>query len=225
MATVSDILSMASKLSGLRAESAEQDIALMAANKTYLRACLDCELSGDDVTYTVTAHSERLAASAIAGVPVLRLQHLRLSSSQQNLPVQQVSRQEIQDYRAVSNGETGIPEKYSVAYVGGEPTVDFFPGVNSGDVIRMSYLIKPAELTTANSPVYMPEMFHHDILTNAVVAALLERDGKIEESGMWTARSLEAMVRLEEYLGQMGGTANRAYIAPEVGRGRYPDQR
>jgi hypothetical protein len=199
----------------------------MGANRAYLRACLDAELTGADVSYTATATAETIAASSVAGTEVLRVQHIRLVSSQQFLPLQQVSRQELQDYRAVDESE-GVPQFYSAAYVNGTPTLDFFPGLSVGDVVKMSYLAAPAALTSAATtatPTHMPEMFHHDIITNAAVAALKERDGNIDEASVWNARSLEAMVRLEEYLGQMGGTANRAYITPAISTGRYPDNR
>lgn len=230
MANVSDILTMAAKLSGLRADTAELDVALMAGNRAYLRACLDCELTGADASYTATAQVETIAASSVAGAPVLRVQHLRLISSQQFLPLQQVSRQELQDYRAIDEVE-GVPQFYSVAYVNGTPTIDFFPAAATGDIVKLSYLGQPLPLATSTSTAqttaltYMPEMFHHDIVTNAVVATLLERDGRAEDAQLWNARSLEAMVRLEEYLGQMGGTANRAYITPSISTGRYPDNR
>lgn len=232
MATVSEILNIASKVSGLRAENAELDVALMAMNRAYLRACLDCELTGTDVSYTTTSTAETVAASSVAGAPVMRVQHLRLESAQVQVPVQQVSRQELQDYRAADNNTAnGIPAMYSVSYVGGTPTIDFYPDVAQGDVIKMSYLAVPLQLATATStaatttPSYMPELFHHDIITNAAIAALIERDGRAEDASMWNARSLEAIVRLEEYLGQMGGQANRAYVGPTVGRAYFPDSR
>lgn len=226
MATVTDILKIAAKLSGLRADDAESDVALMALNKAYLRACLDCELSADDASYTVTAATGNLAATAISGYKVMRVQHVRIQSQNQNLPIQQVSRQELQDHLAVSNGDNSTPEMYSVAIVGNNVRLDFYPQLSAGDVVHMSYLAKPNDLTAfSTEPSYIPDMFHHDILTNAVVAALLERDGNLEKAGTYIARSLEGMTRLEEYLGQMGGTANRSYIAPVAGRGRFPDQR
>lgn len=228
MTSVATILSIASKVSALRASAGEpeNDIALAALNKTYQRACLDCELTGADASYTATASATAIAASAVAGADVMRLQHLRVVSSQTLLPLQQVSRQELQDYRAVDDSES-VPQMYSVAFVNGVATIDFFPGIAQGDVIKMSYLAAPATLTTATTAItHMPEMFHHDILTNAVIAALMERDGgKQEEAQMYLGRSLEGMVRLEEYLGQMGAVANRAYIAPMVGRPSYPDSR
>lgn len=226
MTSVSTILSIASKIGRLRGETAESDLALAFLNRTYQRACLDAELTGADASYTVATATGSLAASAVAATGVMRVQHLRLLNSGNPVPLQQVSRQELQDYRAVDDS-SGAPYMYSVAMVAGVPTVDFFPEVSVGDVLKMSYLATPMTLTTATTAItHMPEMFHHDILTNAVIAALLERDeAASEKAQVYMARSLEGMQRLEEYLGQMGGTANRSYIAPTASRPLYPDTR
>lgn len=223
MASVSDILSAASKLSNLRADSAESDIALIALNRAFQRACLGSELTVADATYTATSSGTYLAASAIAATAVMRVTHLRMVTGGQRIPLQQVSRQELQDYYAV-DPSAGVPAMYSVSFVGGNVQVDFHPGYSSGDQFSMSYLATPTTLTTATTAVpYIPEMFQHDILTNAVVAMLKERDGKVDEAQVWTARSLDGMSRLEEYLGQMGGTANRAYVALSSVSPSFPD--
>ncbi len=225
MATVAEILSIASKVSGLRAESAESDIALAAINQGYLRACLDTELTGKDVTYAVTAATGTLAASAIAGEAIYRVQHFSLNSSGQLIPTQQVSRQELLDYRAQDEGQS-VPAYYSVSMLNAVPTVDVYPDFAVGDSVKMSYLAAPTTLVaTSTSIPYLPEMFHHDILTATAIGALLERDGKFEEAGRWQGRALEAIVRLEEYLGQMGGTANRSYFAQQSSNGGFPDRR
>jgi len=225
IATVAEILSIASKVSGLRAETAESDIALAAINQGYLRACLDTELTGKDVTYTVTAATGALTASAIAGEAVYRVQHFRMGSAGQRAAVAQVSRQELQDNRAVDDGQS-VPVMYSVAMVNGQPTVDVYPDFSINDTIDMSYLATPTTLVaTSTSIPYLPTMFHHDILTATAIGALLERDGKFDEAGRWQGRALEAIVRLEEYLGQMGGTANRSYFTPGSTGSTYPDGR
>lgn len=224
MATVAEILSIASKVSGLRAESAEEDIALAAINQGYLRACLDTELTGKDVTYTATAATGTMAASSIAGEAVYRVQHFSMNSSGQRQPMRQVSRQELLDYRAVEEGQS-TPVMYSVSMVNAVPTVDVYPDLSVGDTIDMSYLATPDELYAGSPIEYLPDMFHHDILTATAIASLMERDGKMDEAGKWHGRALEAIVRLEEYLGQMGGTANRAYVAPSVNPGSFPDRR
>jgi hypothetical protein len=219
------MLSIASKVSNLRADSAEIDIALAAMNRAYLRACLDCELTGNDASYTMTATAETIAASAIAATGVYRVQHLRLVSASVRVPLQQVSRQELLDYRATEDIQ-GLPFMYSVSMVGSEPKVDFYPTISIGDQLKMAYLAAPTLMTSAAttaSPDYMPDMFHHDIITNAAIGALLERDGKTDAAQIWNARSLEGMSRLEEYLGQMGGTANRSWYGPDVNRSHYPD--
>ena len=227
MATVSETLTVASKLSGLRADTAENDIALMAINRAYLRSCLDCELTGSDVSYAVPTTTGTLSASAVAGTAVMRVQHLRVAQGINATPVQQVSRQELQDYLATDSvGTAALPNMYSVSMVGANVTLDFWPAISAGTTIKMSYLASPAPLTTATTSIsYMPEMFQHDILTHAAVAILLERDGRFQDAQVWNSRSLEAMTRLEEYLGQMGGTANRAYVAPVASRPYYPDSR
>lgn len=225
MATVASILSIASKVSGLRAETAEEDIALAAINQGYLRACLDTELTGKDVTYTVTSTTGTLAASSIAGEAIYRVQHFRLESSSQRIPLKQASRQEVQDYRAADEGQS-TPIMYSVSMVNATPTVDVYPDFTVGDRIKMSFLAAPTTLVaTSTSIPYLPEMFHHDILTATAIGALLERDGKFDEAGRWQGRALEAIVRLEEYLGQMGGVANRSYFGPESSAGSHPDRR
>lgn len=237
MASVSEILNVASKMSGLRAESAELDIALMAMNQAYFRACTECELTGKDATYTVISHGNQTAttfdnilAEDIAGEKVFKVQHLSIESAGNVLPVQQVSRQEIQDYRATQLAE-GIPILYSVSLVDSEVTVSFYPKITVGDKIKMSYLARPLQLATATSTTsttaltYLPETFHHDIVTNAVISALLERDGQLDKAQLWSARSLDGIVRLEEYLGQMGGNANRAYVNVHSSRPFYPDYR
>ena len=224
MTAVSDILSLAQKYSGLRT-SAEDDIALAAINQGYLRACLDTELTGKDVTYTVTAATGTFAASAIAGESVHRVQHFSMNSAGQRVPMKQVSRQELLDYRAMEEHQS-TPIMYSVSMVNATPTVDVYPDAVIGDTIDMSYLAAPTTLVATSTAIpYLPEMFHHDILTTTAVSALLERDGKLDEAARWQGRALEALVRLEEYLGQMGGTANRAYFPPEGSIGNHPDRR
>lgn len=224
MTAVSNILSLAQKISGMRT-SAESDIALAAMNQAYLRACLDTELTGSDATYTVTAATGTIAASSIAGAQVYRAQHLNIQSQGNRVPLRQVSRQELLDYRSLEEWQT-TPIMYSVSMVGGQPTVDFFPDLMVGDVIGMSYLAAPPTLTTATTAItYLPDMFHQDILTTVAVAALLERDGKFDGAQVWHARSLDGIARLEEYVGQMGGNANRAYISHETSVGTFPDTR
>lgn len=227
MATVAEILNIASKVTGLRAEAtgAEVDVALVAINNAYLRAVLDAELVGEDAEYTVTASADTIKATAVAQGQVYRVQHLRLLSSGSRIPLQQVSRQEIQDYRAAEDVQ-GLPAMYSVAMVAGEPKIDFYPPVGNGDQLKMSYLLMPDAITTGTSAIsYLPDMFHHDLLTNAAIAALFERDGKFEEAQLYHARSLETITRIEEYLGQMGGNANRAYTPVYASRATYPDLR
>lgn len=225
MATVAEILSIASKVSGLRAETAESDIALAAINQGYLRACLDTELTGKDVTYTVTASTGTIAASAIAGEAVYRVQHFSIDSAGQLSPIQQTSRQELLDYRAQDDGQS-VPAFYSVSMLNAVPTVDVYPDFSVGDRAKMSYLAAPTTLVaTSTSIPYLPDMFHHDILTATAIGALLDRDGKFDEAGRWHGKALEAIVRLEEYLGQMGGTANRSYFANGSQFGNYPDKR
>jgi hypothetical protein len=107
-----------------------------------------------------------------------------------------------------------------------QPTVDVYPDFTAGDVIKMSFLAAPTTLVaTSTSIPYLPEMFHHDILTATAIGALLERDGRFDEAARWNGRALEALVRLEEYLGQMGGTANRSYFSPDGSIGTHPDRR
>lgn len=227
MATVAEILNIASKVTGLRAEAggAETDIALAAINNAYLRAVLDAELVGEDAEYTVTASADTIKATAVAQGQVYRVQHLRLLSAGTRVPLQQVSRQEIQDYRAVEDVQ-GLPAFYSVAMVAGEPKIDFYPPVGKGDQLKMSYLLLPEALTTGTDSIaYLPDMFHHDLLTNAAIAALFERDGALDKAELYRARSLETISRIEEYLGQMGGNANRAYTPIAASRASYPDQR
>ena len=101
-----------------------------------------------------------------------------------------------------------------------------------GDVVKIWYLDEVPTLVESapaagqeSTPSKVPALFHWDVLLNGMVIELLNKDQRLSEGQFWEERYAKGLARFVEYIGQMGGEANRAYMSKTLRRYRYNDQR
>ena len=70
MATVTELLDRASRITSLRATGAERTMALAALNDAYGRSVMDAECSLSTYTYTFVASSDDYALTTICSEPI-----------------------------------------------------------------------------------------------------------------------------------------------------------
>ena len=124
MATVTEILDRGSKATGLRSTGAERTVALQALQNAYRRAVADAEAALSLASYTFVASSDDYSLSTLCSEQPIRIYHVSVASQGADLPVQQVSFQELLDARDTSD-TVGTPFYY--ATVSGRRGEDLVP--------------------------------------------------------------------------------------------------
>ena len=215
MATVTQLLDRASRVTGLRTTGSERIVALQALQNAYRRSMMESECDPQYVSYTVPANSDSYTLATILAATPVRLMHVSMGTSGGRMPLQQVSMQELLDYRE-SQEAVGIPCMYATI---GFDRIAFYPNPSVGDNLRIWYLADTPTLVE-NSPAVgeettpskIPIAFHWDVLLPGLVLELLDKDQRNDEASFWGSRYERGIARLMEHIGQMGGDANRAYV-------------
>ena len=216
MATVTEILDRGSRITGLRSTGTERVLALQALQNAYRRAMLESECDPQYVSYTVPASADSYTLATILGVTPVRLLHVSMGTAGGRMNLDQVSMQELLDYRETQDA-VGIPCMYATL---GFDRIAFYPNPSAGDVIRIWYLADTPTLIESapgagqeSTPSKVPVAFHWDVLMAGMVLELLDKDQRSEDVVFWTQRFERGIARLMEHIGQMGGEANRAYVS------------
>lgn len=227
MATVTEILNRAARVTGLRMSSSERELALMALQNAYARAVMDAEISLASATYQFTSSDSEYDLSTLLGEQPTRLYHVALDYGGDNCPMQQVSFQELLDLREVSD-TYGSPGYYATI---GFNKIGFYPNPEPGDQVTIWYVDDVPTLVEADpgvgeetTPSKIPVVFQWDVLLPGTVLEMLDKDQRLAESQMWMDRYEKALSRMREHIGQMGGDANRAYSNRGFNRGRFNDR-
>lgn len=228
MATVTELLDRASRITGLRNTGSERVVALQALQNAYRRAMLDSECDPQYVSYTVVSGADSYTLATILGATPVRLLHVSMGSSGGRMNLDQVSMQELLDYREAQEA-VGIPCMYATI---GFDRIAFYPNPSAGDTLRIWYLADTPTLIESapgagqeTTPSKIPVAFHWDVLLPGLVLELLDKDQRMEEASFWGNRYEKGIARLQEHIGQMGGDANRAYVAVGGRRPFFKDER
>lgn len=228
MATVTEILDRASRVTGLRTSGSERTVALQALQNAYRRAMLESECDPQYVSYTIAASSDDYDLATVLGATPVRLMHVSLGTSGGRMNLQQVSMAELLDNREREE-VVGLPCMYATI---GFDRIAFWPNPSVGDTVRFWYLADTPTLVESGAgageettPSKVPVSFHWDILLPGTVLELLDKDQRNEEASFWGARYERGIARLMEHIGQMGGEANRAYLGTMGRHAYYRDER
>lgn len=230
MATVTNILDRAARITGLRMTSTERDLALEALQDVYRQVVSQTESYLSTATYNVTESVDGYALDdVLSGVAPLKLAHVSIENGGVQSPLQQVSLQELLDLRDTFTGEGGSPFYYAA---NGFTGLEFYPNPAAGDVINVVYIADVPTLVEFDpqageeiTPTQVPEQFHFSILLPGIVLQMLEKDQRLAEADLWQGRFDRGMNRMQEWIGQFGGEFNRAYVAKGAKRWRFNDQR
>lgn len=230
MATVTQILDRAARITGLRmtAGTTERALALAALNDVYARAVSEAETHLDYASYTIPTSEDVYYLADICSEEPQKLVDVSLNDQLGLGPLQQVSFPELREEHE-SHLSAGSPYMYAVV---GFDRIAFEPNVSVGDTVNVWYVPPVPELVedgpAANqqsTPSWVPNAFHWDVLLPGIVIQMLDKDQRIAEGGTWNTRYENGLARLKEYMGQVGGTANRAYLPKPMGRYSRPDER
>lgn len=228
MATVTELLDRGSKLTGLRTTGTERQLALDALQDAYRRALMDTEASVVFDTYTFVSSADDYTFATMLGEQPLKLSHVTLSDSDGSTPLTQVSFQELLDSREV-DVSTGTP--YLYAAVGFEGLA-FHPNPAVGQTVTIWYIEDTPALVEADpsageesTPTKIPVQFHYSVLLSGMVIEMLQKDQRAAEWQLWNDRYEKGIARMQEWIGQFGGEANRAYVKKGLRRFRFNDQR
>lgn len=229
MPTVTEILDRGARITGLRTSSTERALALQALQQAYRRSVMDAELSLSSFDYTFLDDEDDYALTDTCDEQPVRLYHVALTSQGDEIPIQQVSFQELLDIRDNNTGNSG-PGYYAVI---GFERIAFWPNPTAGDTIKTWFIPDVPELVepdpdnpvgSETTPSKIPVAFHWDVLLPGMVVEMLDKDQRAQEAQFWMDRYHRGIARLQEHIGQMGGDANRAYVKKIMSRYRHNDQ-
>lgn len=216
MATVTELLDRASRITGLRNTGTERTIALQALQNAYRRVVMDAEATPANASYTFVAKSDTYSLATLCGATPVRLLHVGLQSSGGRMNLEQTSMQELMDYRQTENAE-GIPCLYATI---GFSDIAFYPSPAVGDRLSIWYLADTPTLVESgpaagqeSTPSKVPVAFHWDLLLPGMVLEMLDKDQRSKDVDFWAGRYERGLQRFQDHIGQMGGEANRAYVA------------
>lgn len=228
MPTVTELLNRGSRITGLRTTGSEREIALEALQDAYRRALIDAEAYPEMVSHTITEVGDTYILETMLGEAPAKLLHVSQTTAANPFPLQQVSHQEILDLRDLSTTQ-GTPAYYAAV---GWDRIAFCPNPAVGDQINFWYIPDTPTLVEADpavgeeiSPTMIPVQFHWAVLLPGMVLELLDKDQRIAESNTWQERYERGIARLQEFMGQFGGTANRAYVKKSSGFRGLNDER
>lgn len=214
MPSVTQLLDRASKLTGLRTTGSERVLALQALQDAYNRAVMDSECNLSYATYSFLTSSDTYLLTDVLLEQPTRLYHVTLDVGGTDVPLQQVSFQELLEKKE-RGLDTGSPMVYSTV---GFQSIAFAPNPAVGDTVGVWYVDACPTLVESGAvageettPSKLPANFHWSILLPATVLEMLDKDQRLAESGMWNERYMNGIGRLQEHIGQMGGQANRAW--------------
>lgn len=211
MPTVTEILDRGSKITGLKPTGSERLLALQSLQDAYRRALLDTECSVVFENHSFLTSQDDYTFSVIGIGQPLKLTHVSVNDQ----AVQQVSFQELLDLRDSYNG-AGTPRYYATV---GFQGIAFFPNPEVASNARIWYVEDVPELVEAtpstgqeSTPTQVPLQFHWSVLLPGMVLEMLMKDQRLAEWQMWESRYEHGIARMQEWIGQFGGEANRAYL-------------
>lgn len=228
MASVTNILDRASRITGFQATSTERTDALQYLNDRYKEAVFTAEADGETVDYTFTASSDVYDVSAIA-TDIELIQSIRISGNTRDRKLLQKSLGWI-DSRRTTSEAGGYPRFYAMI---GSDEITFFPNPRVDDVITVSYLETPPTLVESapsageeSTPTAIPASLHRAVLLNGLVADLLLQDQRIEEAEAWERRYEKGVYQLSEWANTRGGSdqAIQDHIYTQEPSGSVADQ-
>lgn len=163
------------------------------------------------------------------GETALKLAHVSIESNAGQIPLQQVSLQELLDIRDSQSGDGGTPYYYAA---NGFTALEFYPNPAVGDVLSIVYIPDVPTLTEGvpasgeeDTPSLVPAQFHFSVLLSGIVLQMLDKDQRLAESDMWQARFDRGLAQMQEWIGQFGGEFNRAYLRKGLKMHRFNDTR
>lgn len=228
MATATQILDRACRITGLRTTGSERALALQALQDAYIRSVLDSECSLSSTTYNIPSVADSYSLTTITTTAPMRLYYVGISSNGQNYPLQQVSYAELLERRELDS-LPGSPTIYATV---GFESIAMYPNPSTSDTLTVVWVPMVPTLTEGTpgageeaSPSKLPVAFHWSVLLPSTVLEMLDKDQRAEESALWHQRYVDGIARLQEHIGQMGGQANRAWLARGSSRSPYNDQR
>lgn len=230
MATVTQLLDRGSMVTGMRRLGEERDMALFALNNAYLRAVSDADVGDSQVSGAFGSAADVYAfASILSGSPApLKLTYVGIETGGGTSTVEQVSMQELMDMRMTSEA-LGYPIAYAINGFNG---ISFYPNPAATDRFVIRGAFQPKELvesaptvTQETTPTSIPVLFHWDVLLPGMVMEMMDKDARNDNVNFWAQRYERGIARLQQYAGDMGGNANRAYVGYDNRSPYYPDAR
>lgn len=227
MATVTEILNRAGYITGHRADGIERTLALQSINNAYSRAVMESECKVEFSEGEIIASGDLYNFVFLLGNQPYKLVHVAINES--GNPLQQVSFLEMQEERAANPIGSGTPYMYSTP---DWESISFYPNPSPGDIITAYYVPPVPELVETapaagqeTTPSMIPAQFHWDVLLPGTVLEMMDKDSRAEEAGIWAQRYTNGVNRMQEWMGQFAGTANRAFVSKGRTGLRYNDQR
>lgn len=225
MSNPAEMIGRATQVTGLRsvAGGRERALALDSLNNAYKRVLMDTECAITSNTYTfVAAASSYTLTTVTAGATPMKIYHVAYNSGGGPLGLDQCSYQELLDHRAMED-TVGTPALYAMR---DWRTICFYPNPAIGDTVTVQYVETPTDLADNTvPPSLVPVQFHWDVLFPAMVMDMMLKDQKIEEAKYWQEKYERGIARMQEWIGQFGGNANRMYIGPSTTGSIYNDMR
>lgn len=228
MATVTQILDRASKVTSLKATGDERTIALQSLQNAYRRAVSDAEIPAVPVSYTFVSAADYYSLSTILGVEAVKLLHVSLQSGGGRMLLDQTGIQELLDNRNVQEA-VGTPCLYATI---GFDRIAFYPNPAVGDIVQIWYVADTPTLVETSpgageesTPSKIPTRYHWDVLLAGTVLEMLDKDQRSDDVKFWMQRYENGIIRMKIDMGEMGGDANRYYLSPSEGRTPFRDER
>jgi len=185
-------------------------------NQTYAEVASQTRCFQTDGTSTMTAGED----SYTMPVPVLHIDLLTVTPSGANVwfPLKECALIEILNMRALGQGTTGPPIKYSLV---GMNQLEVWPPARSGDVMTFWYSYLPTALSGDTDVPGIPEPYATNVLTYGacVKAAELKRDLAVLPN--YQGQYNQALSAFQVYLNRKAGSYPAAFPTWTGGR-RWP---